>query len=128
MLMSDEEYDSNNGSNPFSYDSEDDDFNIINDNNNKDLGNNLIDFSINTKEIKNIINDILKDYEKANNIFEKIIGKLDEIKDIYKTNKFNDRMMKIESIKNQINLIVSNIAGIKMKTIDLNNHKPKQNK
>ena len=124
--MSDEENDSIDGTNPFSFDSDDVDFNIINDNNNKDLGNDLIDFSINPKEIKNIINDILKDCGETNHTFEQTIEKLNEIKNIYNTNnKFEERVKKIDSIINQINLIVSNIAGIKLKTIDLNNHKPK---
>ena len=136
--MKNEENDSFDETNPFHYNLNFGNDIIVNDNNDKDLGNNLIDFSINPKEAKSEILEISKEYKNIDDILDRIYEKFNKIKNDYKksnennnfekieeNNKYNEKYNLIELIQDKLNKFQDSLNEIKIKTNDLNKHKLK---
>ena len=92
--------------NPFHPNSEDSLSDLSNDNNKKDnIGNDLVNFSINPNEVKDIIKNLEKtnDEEKSNfyDMITNIQNNLEKIKDIYNKNKnYKEKEKEVEEIIN----------------------------
>ena len=136
--MSYDENESFDETNPFHYNLNFGNDIIVNDNNDKDLGNNLIDFSINPKEAKIEILEISKEYKNIDDILDRIYEKFNKIKDEYKksnennnfeeieeNNKYYEKYNLIELIQDKLNKFQDSLNEIKIKTNDLNKHKLK---
>lgn len=115
--------------NPFHPD-EDNQSDISNDNNNKQVnsGNENINFSINSKEIKDILKEIeeenAKGKEQLDIIFQNINDQLLGIKEIYKENKnYKEKEKEVESILNLNNDIHNKFEEMMAKIKGLNKHK-----
>lgn len=92
--------------NPFHPNSEDSFSDLSNDNNKKDdIGNDLVNFSINSIEVKDIIKNLEKknDEEKSDfyDMITNIQNNLEKIKDIYNKNKnYKEKEKEVEEIIN----------------------------
>ena len=92
-----------------------------NDNNEKELGNEYINFSVNPKEVEQNIKNLNEKYNEIDSILKDVIVMHNKISNLYTNNhKYEDKKQKNNRILNDVKKLVDDVKLIQTLTNNLN--------